>query len=78
MLLHWILSSHASYADQQLASDTASNINYLYFGTTESSNNFSALCCLGVLEKYIDNKWREIDGADRFKITKIEGQVRRG
>ncbi|KAI0223920.1 Zinc finger MYND domain-containing protein 10 [Lamellibrachia satsuma] len=29
----------------------------------------------GVLKKYIDNKWQEIDGADRFKLTKIEGQV---
>jgi len=35
------------------------------------------LCNVGVLKKYIDNKWQEIEGTDRFKLTKIEGQVRR-
>ena len=25
--------------------------------------------------KYIDNKWQEFDEMDRFKLTKIEGQV---
>jgi len=29
----------------------------------------------GKMEKYIDNKWAVVDVADRFKITKIEGQV---
>ena len=29
----------------------------------------------GVLEKYIDQKWTAVDDSDRFKITKIEGQV---
>jgi len=30
---------------------------------------------LGQLEKYFDNKWTVVAAEDRFKLTKIEGQV---
>ena len=45
--------------------------------STVRVNMYSLLSPLpGKLQKYVDNKWQTVSEEDRYKLTKVEGQVR--